>query len=75
MATQSMFEQAGFNFPQSLAERYQPKTIDQFVGLEKPKKIMSKFAASPYGSAWIFIGPSGTRQNFNGVGNLQRRRG
>jgi replication factor C subunit 2/4 len=60
MATQSMLEQAGFNFPQSLAERYQPKTIDQFVGLEKPKKIMAKFAAGPYASAWIFVGPSGT---------------
>lgn len=59
MATQSIFEQAGFQFPQSLAERYQPTTISQFVGLEKPKKILAKFAENPYPSAWLFIGPSG----------------
>jgi len=48
-----------FAFPQPLAEKYRPQTIAEFVGLEKPKKIMAKFAASPYPSAWIFAGPSG----------------
>jgi replication factor C subunit 2/4 len=60
MATQPLFEQAGFQFPQSLAERYQPKTISQFVGLEKAKRIMAKFTENPYPSAWLFVGPSGT---------------
>jgi replication factor C subunit 2/4 len=60
VSTQTLFEQAGFQFPQSLAERYQPKTIGQFVGLDKPKKIMAKFADNPYPSAWLFVGPSGT---------------
>jgi replication-associated recombination protein RarA len=28
--------------------------------LDKPKKILSKFAEAPYPSAWLFVGPSGT---------------
>jgi DNA polymerase-3 subunit gamma/tau len=46
-------------FPQSLAEKYRPRSIDQFAGLEKPKRILSKFAANPYASAWLFVGPPG----------------
>jgi DNA polymerase III gamma/tau subunit len=48
-----------FAFPQSLAEKYRPQTIAEFVGLDKPKKILSKFAAQPYPSAWLFVGASG----------------
>jgi DNA polymerase III gamma/tau subunit len=48
-----------FAFPQSLAEKYRPKAIAEFIGLEKPKRILSKFAAQPYPSAWLFVGPSG----------------
>jgi replication-associated recombination protein RarA len=51
--------QADLAFPQSLAEKYRPRTIEEFVGLEKPKKILSKFAANPYPSAWLFFGNSG----------------
>jgi replication-associated recombination protein RarA len=46
-------------FPQSLTEKYRPQKIGEFVGLEKPKRIFSKFAANPYTSAWLFLGPSG----------------
>jgi putative ATPase len=46
-------------FPQPLAEKYRPKAIAEFVGLEKPKRILSKFASQPYQSAWLFVGPSG----------------
>lgn len=52
--------QAGFAFPASLTEKYRPKTIDEFVGLDKPKAIARKLAANPFPSAWMFIGPSGT---------------
>ena len=48
-----------FTFPQSLSEKYRPQTIAEFVGLEKPKRILSKFVAKPYPSAWLFVGPSG----------------
>ena len=48
-----------FAFPQSHSEKYRPKTIADFVGLEKPKRILAKFAGHPYPSAWLFVGPSG----------------
>jgi len=49
-----------FSFPQPLAEKYRPRAIADFVGLDKPKRILSKFAANPYQSAWLFVGPPGT---------------
>jgi DNA polymerase-3 subunit gamma/tau len=42
-----------------LAEKYRPRTIGDFAGLEKPKRILGKFSANPYQSAWLFIGPPG----------------
>ena len=47
-------------FPMPLAEKYRPHAIADFVGLDKPKRILSKFAANPYQSAWLFVGPPGT---------------
>lgn len=52
--------QQPISFPESLAERYRPKHIAEFVGLEKPKKLAAKLAATPYSSAWLFVGASGT---------------
>lgn len=49
-----------FSFPESLTERYRPRAIGEFAGLEKPKRILAKLAANPFPSAWLFIGPSGT---------------
>jgi replication-associated recombination protein RarA len=49
-----------FEFPQPLTEKYRPRTIGAFAGLDKVKKIMSKLATSPFNSAWFFLGPSGT---------------
>lgn len=48
-----------FAFPQSLAEKYRPRRIAEFAGLEKQRKILSKLAANPYPSAWLFVGPPG----------------
>lgn len=53
-------EQDAFSFPASLTEKYRPRAIADFVGLEKPKAIARKLAANPFPSAWMFIGPSGT---------------
>ena len=47
-------------FPMPLAEKYRPRGIADFVGLDKPKRILSNFAANPYQSAWSFIGSPGT---------------
>src|SRR5258707_3170319 len=53
-------EQGGFAFPQALSEKYQPETIDAFIGLDKVKRIFAKFLLAPYKSAWLFNGPPGT---------------
>jgi replication factor C small subunit len=52
-------QQSGFAFPQPLAEKYRPRRIADFVGLEKVKKVMARFAARPFPSAWLFVGPPG----------------
>jgi replication factor C subunit 2/4 len=53
--------QAGIQFPASLSEKYRPRSLRDFVGLEKPKRVLSKFADSPFpNAAFLFVGPSGT---------------
>jgi replication-associated recombination protein RarA len=52
--------QGTMEFPAGLSEKYQPATIDEFVGLEKPKRMFAKFLQAPYKSAWRFVGPPGT---------------
>src|ERR1700730_19314218 len=51
--------QTGIQFPVSLSEKYRPQTIAEFVGLERPKKILSAFCKGPASGAWLFVGPSG----------------
>lgn len=54
-------EQGGFSFPASLSEKYRPHLLEDFVGLDKPKRVLSKFAAAPFpNAAFLFVGPSGT---------------
>lgn len=52
--------QGGFDFPQSLTEKYRPIKIDDFVGLDNVKRAMRKLAASPRSIGLLFEGPSGT---------------
>lgn len=47
-------------FPQSLTEKYRPRTVDEFCGLPKPKALARKLIEKPFPSAWLFVGPSGT---------------
>jgi replication factor C subunit 2/4 len=57
----SLFVQTGLEFPASLSEKYRPRDLADFVGLEKPKKVLAKFAQSPFpNAAFLFVGPSGT---------------
>ena len=51
---------ATFDFPQPLAEKYRPRTLKDFIGLDKPRKVLAQFAAKPFPSAWGFLGASGT---------------
>lgn len=52
--------QTDLSFPKPLTEKYRPRSLDAFIGLEKPRKLAAKLAANPFSSAWLFIGPSGT---------------
>lgn len=49
-----------FDFPKPLAEKYRPTHIQDFIGLDKVKKILTAFACRPSVSAWVFVGPPGT---------------
>lgn len=48
-----------FQFPKTLAEKYQPKKLEDFVGVHEPRKVMQAFVKSPFKSAWFFLGESG----------------
>ena len=52
--------QAGRAFPALLTERYRPHKIEDFLGLDKPKRILLKLCDQPFSSAWFFLGNSGT---------------
>lgn len=51
--------QTALDFPLPLSEKYRPKTLDGFIGLEKQKKILSAFVLRPVSCAWLFHGDSG----------------
>jgi replication-associated recombination protein RarA len=63
--------QCGFDFPQSLTVKYQPRAFDDFVGLEKQKRILAKFAANPYPTSWLFVGGPGTGKTTMGLALAQ----
>lgn len=52
--------QAALEFPQALTERYRPARIEDFLSLERPKRVMQKFAQAPRPGAFLFVGPPGT---------------
>jgi replication-associated recombination protein RarA len=61
-------EQTGFAFPASLSERYRPRRLADFVGLDKPKKVLSRFADAPFpNAAFLFVGPSGIGKTSMGL--------
>lgn len=44
---------------QSLTAKYRPKTLADFVGLEKPKRLAQRLIDNPYESNWLFVGDAG----------------
>lgn len=52
--------QAGFQFPQSLTEKYRPQTLAEFAGMEKQRTILTNFARRPYATSFLFTGAPGT---------------
>ncbi len=59
--------QTGFNFPQSLTVKYQPRKFADFVGMEKQRRILTNFAANPYPTSFLFVGPTGTGKTTMGM--------
>jgi replication-associated recombination protein RarA len=55
----SLFETSPLPTSSLLTERYRPHTVSGFIGLDKPKAKMAKLVASPFDSAWLFVGASG----------------
>ena len=56
----AMDSQHNLQFPQSLTEAYKPRSIGEFVGLDKQKAIIEKLIASPRPCGLLFMGPAGT---------------
>ena len=58
----SLFQEQiqGLPFPAPLAEKYRPRVIQDFIGLEKVKKVLAAFSLRPSPSAWVFVGSPGT---------------
>ncbi|HKM80663.1 MAG TPA: AAA family ATPase [Candidatus Acidoferrum sp.] len=63
--------QTGFNFPQSLTEKYRPKTFEEFAGMDKQKRILTNFARNPYPTAFLFVGAPGTGKTCAGIALAQ----
>src|SRR5258705_8791908 len=72
----SIASQGGFVFPASLSEKYRPHSLDEFVGLDKPKRVLSKFADAPFpNAAFLFVGPSGVGKTSMGLAFCEAIRG
>ena len=48
-----------FAFPQSIVEKYRPTRIADFIGLERPMRVLSAFLRRPAPGAWPFVEPWG----------------
>jgi DNA polymerase III gamma/tau subunit len=68
--------QASMQFPASLSEKYRPHAFDEFIGLEKVKRVLANFAARPTkNAAFVFSGPSGTGKTSAGIALCEALRG
>jgi hypothetical protein len=66
-------KQNGFGYPMPLVEKYQPRKIEEFIGLEGPKReIVRKPSQSPEAGGCPAGRPSRLRKN--DLGNGLRRR-
>jgi replication-associated recombination protein RarA len=64
---QTQIAQSGFEFPTPLSEKYRPRAIGDFLGLDKPKKILAGFCKRPSPSSWLFTGAPGVGKSSMGM--------
>jgi DNA polymerase III gamma/tau subunit len=63
-------------FPASLSEKYRPRTLADFAGLAKVKKVLTNFAAKPFpNAAFLFVGSSGVGKTSAGIALCEMLRG
>jgi hypothetical protein len=53
-------KQNGFEYPMPLTEKYQPRKIEDFIGLEGPKRLFGNLLKSPRPVAILLVGPPGS---------------
>jgi energy-coupling factor transporter ATP-binding protein EcfA2 len=51
--------QNGFNYPMPLVEKYRPRKIADFIGLEGPKRLFENLLKAPRPVAVLLVGPPG----------------
>jgi hypothetical protein len=51
--------QNGFDYPLPLVEKYQPRKIEDFIGLEGPKRLFRNLLQAPRPVAVLLVGPPG----------------
>src|SRR5437867_4365739 len=51
--------QTGFEYPLPLVEKYQPRKIADFIGLEGPKRLFRNLLRAPRPVAVLLVGPPG----------------
>jgi replication-associated recombination protein RarA len=52
--------QNGFDYPVPLTEKYQPRKIDGFIGLEATKRMFNNLLKNPRPVAVLLVGPPGS---------------
>ena len=50
-------KQNGFEYPMPLTEKYQPRKIEDFIGLEGPKRLFANLLKAPRPVAILLVGP------------------
>src|SRR2546430_17720997 len=50
-------KQNGFDCPMPLVEKYQPRRIEDFIGLEGPKRLLANLLEAPRPVAVLLVGP------------------
>jgi hypothetical protein len=60
-------EQSGLQFPTPLYEKYRPRRIDDFAGLEEAKRIFKGLIRSPRPCAFLLVGGPGVGKTSMGM--------
>src|SRR6266568_7389908 len=52
-------KQNGFDYPMPLVEKYQPRKVEDFIGLEGSKRLFANLLKTPRPMAVLLVGPPG----------------